>query len=77
MKEFEDFKKRQQITKLAENTKFAVVGILILSVIVFTLIGKDNVKSIIWYWAAGMSLLVIVCAIQDIVNRIKIKKLGL
>lgn len=76
-KAFEDFKKRREITVVAENTKMAVVGILVLSVGIFTFIGKENVRPIIWYWVGFMALLVIFCAIQDILNSRKIKKLGL
>ncbi len=77
MKEFEDFKKRQEIVRVADNTKMVVVGVLVLSIVVFTLIGKDAVKPIILHWAAFMTLLLVVCAIQDIANNRKIKRLGL
>ena len=76
-KSFADFKKRQDIRRVADNTKSAVLAILIVSVLVFAIAGDDAVKPYIWFWAAFMAALVLVCAIQDLINTIKIKRLGL
>ncbi len=77
MNSFENFKKKQEIGRFAENTKMAVVGVTLLSVIVFTFLGKETVKPYIWYWVGFMVLLLVICAVQDLINHNKIKKLGL
>lgn len=76
MNDIDKFKRRIQIEKSGDNAKIAVVAVLLLSVAAFTVMGKQNVKPIIWYWAAGMSLLLIGCAIQDLLTRRKIRKEG-
>lgn len=75
--DFAKFKKRRELQEPAENAKMGVVGILIASVVIFSILGDDVVKDIIWYWAAFMTLLLIICAIWDIRIAIKIRKLGL
>ena len=77
MDSFEKFKKRQEITRFAENFKMGVVGVLTLSVLIFIIAGKEAVKPFILYWAGFMVLLLIVCAVQDFRNARKIKKLGI
>ncbi len=74
MKDFENFKRECELREPAMNTKMIVVGVLVASVIVFTIMGKDNVKPIIWYWAAFMALLVIGCAVQDFMISRKIRR---
>lgn len=70
----DNFRRKRELQEPAENTKMTVVGILLGSVISLTIIGKDNAKSLIWYWATFMTLLVIGCAVQDLIIRRKIKK---
>lgn len=75
MESFEKFKQRRALEEKAENVKMVVVAILVLSVMVFTFIGEDAVKPIIWIWAGFMTLLLIGCAVQDYVISRKVKKL--
>ena len=74
--EFDKFVARRRLQQPAEDTKMAVVGILLLSVFVFSMIGKQVVRQIIWYWVAFMVLMLIGCAIQDYIISRKIKKLS-
>lgn len=72
--DFKKFRRKQELRAPAEFMKMAVVAMLVVSLIVFTAIGKDNAKSIVVYWAVFMSIMVIICAIQDILISRKIKK---
>lgn len=76
-KEFEDLKTRHELTRVAENTKMVVVCVLVASVAAFHFMGKENVKQVIWYWAGFMTLMLLICVAQDIVNKVKMKRLGL
>lgn len=73
--DFKQFKEENEIRNAGLNLKTAVVVILLISVFIFAIVGEDNVKPLIWYWATGMSALVLVCAIQDIIIARKIKAL--
>lgn len=74
---FSDFKERRALQEPAENMKMVVVGILILSVVAFSILGKEVVKHFIWYWAAFMVLLLLGCLIQDIRISREIKRRGI
>ena len=75
MFDLEQFKQERKLQEPAENAKMVVVGILLISVIVFAIMGDDAVKPIIVNWAIFMGLLVIGCAIQDWTISRKIKEL--
>lgn len=75
MIDMKQFREENEIRNKAINAKMVVVGILVLSVIVFTIIGKESTKSIIWYWVAFMGFLLVICIIQDIIVARKIKAL--
>lgn len=75
MRDFEKFKQKVELQRPAENTKVAVIIILVLSLGLFTIIGKEATKSIILYWAAFMTILMLGCAIQDILINKKVKRL--
>lgn len=75
MYDINKFREKRKLQEPAENSKIAVVIILVISVAIFTILGKDIVKQIVWYWAGGMSALVVLCAIQDFVISRKIKQL--
>ncbi len=74
---FSNLKERQALQKPAENTKMLVVGVLMSSVIVFSILGEEVVKHFIWYWAAFMALLLAGCIIQDIRISKEIKRRGI
>lgn len=74
MNSFDKFKRISEITKVADNTKMAVVVILIASLVAFTIMGNDNVKPIISYWGGGMFALLVICAIQDVLVKRKLRK---
>lgn len=73
---FEEFKQRQENSRVAENYKMGVVVVLLLSVVTFSAIGKENAKSIIWYWAGFMTVLVITAGILDFQAWRKNKQIG-
>ena len=73
---FEEFKQRQENGRLAENFKMGVVIVLLLSLGLFTAIGKENTKAIILYWAGFMTTLVVVAGILDYVAWRKNKQIG-
>lgn len=72
----EEFKQRRENERASENFKTGVVATLILSLIIFSGIGEENMKPIIWYWAAFMSALVIVAAVLDVIAWRKNRKIG-
>lgn len=74
---FAKFKQRQEIVAFADNFKMVVVGILVLSVFVFSMVGDENVRPYIWHWAIFMTSLVIACGVMDFRNHLKMKRLGL
>lgn len=74
MSNIQDFRRYEANHKTADNFKMVMVGILVLSVIVFSGLGKDDVKPIIIHWAVFMSSLVIISLILDYRARKKDKK---
>ena len=72
---FNSFRVRRELQAPAENAKMVVVSILILSLFVFTVVDEESIRPIIWYWAGFMGLLLVGCAIQDLLIARKIKSL--
>lgn len=64
----------QEVHRLGDNMKMATVGLLVASVFVFTLIGEEAVKPIIWYWAGAMTVLLIINAAIDIRAGMKMRQ---
>jgi drug/metabolite transporter superfamily protein YnfA len=77
MDSFDKFKRKQEITRFSDNYKMFVVGVLVFSVIVFTIIGDEQAKLLLWDWVAVMVALVGTMIILDIINYVKIKREGL
>jgi len=67
------FMRKIELQRPADNMKLFVVFLLVLSLIVFQIMGDSAVKKIIIYWAVFMGMLVIACAIQDFLISKKIK----
>lgn len=77
MKSSEDFRKRRAIQEGPENFKMFVVVVLVMSLFLFTAIGEENSRNIVWYWASIMVTLMAIAAFLDIRAHLKIKKLGI
>lgn len=75
MKTIEELKRHQANHRNADNFKMITVGILMLSLVIFTAVGKDNVKLIIWYWATGMVFLLFVNLVLDVIASRKDKEI--
>ena len=71
MKESNKLLYREKISQTADNMKMSTIGIVILSLFVFTAIGDEAVKPIILYWAGGMFLLLAINLLLD--YRVSIK----
>ena len=77
MKDMDNFKKRRAIQEGPENFKMGVVVVLVMSLFLFTAIGEENSRNIIWYWASLMVVLTAIAVALDIHAYLKIKKLGI
>ena len=71
MKEYNKLLYREKISRTADNMKTLTIGIVILSLFVFAVIGDEAVKPIILYWAGGMFLLLAINLLLD--YRVSIK----
>lgn len=77
IKDIEELRKYEANHKLADNFKMITVGILVLSMVLFSVMGDDNVKPIIWNWATFMVAILIIDIVLDIIANKKDRADGL
>lgn len=66
MSSYDDFKRRQENHKWADRFKDITVAILILSVIIFWIVGDAAVKPVFWYWIGAMVILMVGNVVLDL-----------
>jgi membrane protein YdbS with pleckstrin-like domain len=77
MDDFDKLQQRIKLTEASSNFKMVIVGVLLVSVVIFTVMGEAEVRPIIWEWATGMLILVAIAVALDIRDHFRLKKLGL
>jgi len=73
MDEYKKLLYREKISQTADNMKMSTIGILVVSLVVFTHIGEEAAKSIVLYWAGGMLLLLVINLLLDYKISIKMR----
>lgn len=66
-KEMQNFREMQANRRPAEDVKMVIVVVMVVSVVIFSIVGDDKVRPYIWIWVVLMSLAVVLAAVLDII----------